>query len=110
MAVGDRLPAGPGTASPEPSQTSAAPGPRSCGDPVRVLVADDQPIVLRGFAAVLDAQPDLTVVGTAPDGAQAVLLARDTRPDVALLAKLGLRDRTQAVIHAYETGLVVPQS
>ncbi|MFB9721884.1 response regulator [Planobispora longispora] len=60
-------------------------GPGAPAGPIRVLVADDQPIVLRGFAAVLDAQPDITVVGTAPDGAQAVLLARDTRPDVALL-------------------------
>ncbi|GII00911.1 response regulator [Planobispora takensis] len=69
----------------DPSPGPPAAGPGTPDGPVRVLVADDQPIVLRGFAAVLDAQPDLTVVGTAPDGAQAVLLARDTRPDVALL-------------------------
>jgi DNA-binding NarL/FixJ family response regulator len=52
---------------------------------IRVLVADDQPVVLRGFAAVLRAQPDLVVVGTASDGAQAVRLARETHADVALL-------------------------
>jgi DNA-binding NarL/FixJ family response regulator len=53
--------------------------------PIRVLVADDQPVVLRGFAAVLAAQPDLAVVATAADGAQAVRLAAETGPDVALL-------------------------
>ncbi|MEV8633689.1 response regulator transcription factor [Streptosporangium sp. NPDC051023] len=49
------------------------------------MVADDQPVVLRGFAAVLGAQPDLVVVGTASDGARAVRLAAETHPDVALL-------------------------
>ncbi|GLW96016.1 response regulator transcription factor [Microtetraspora sp. NBRC 16547] len=50
-----------------------------------VIVADDQPVVRRAFAAILDAQPDITVAGTAADGAEAVRLARETRPDVALV-------------------------
>ncbi|MFF4775653.1 response regulator transcription factor [Microtetraspora fusca] len=50
-----------------------------------VIVADDQPVVRRAFAAILDAQPDLTVAGTAADGAQAVRLAQAVRPDVALM-------------------------
>jgi DNA-binding NarL/FixJ family response regulator len=50
-----------------------------------VLIADDQPKVLRSFAAVLDAQPGLRVLATAGDGAEAVRLARATHPDVALL-------------------------
>ncbi|MFI6503289.1 response regulator [Nonomuraea typhae] len=53
--------------------------------PTSVLIADDQPKVLRAFAAVLSAQPDLRVAATAPDGAEAVRQARLTRPDVALL-------------------------
>ncbi|MGI5160921.1 response regulator [Microbispora sp. CA-102843] len=52
---------------------------------IRVLVADDQPVVLRGFTAVLAAQPDIEVVGAAADGREAVRLARAERPDVAVL-------------------------
>ena len=42
---------------------------------IRVVVADDQPVICAGFAALLDAQPDLEVVGTAPDGRALVDLA-----------------------------------
>jgi DNA-binding NarL/FixJ family response regulator len=52
---------------------------------VRVVVADDQEIVRDGFAALLDSQPDLSVVGTAGDGAQAVRLCARMRPDVVLM-------------------------
>ena len=52
---------------------------------IRVVVADDQPVICAGFAALLDAQPDLEVVGTAPDGRALVDLARRTAPDLALV-------------------------
>lgn len=52
---------------------------------VRVVVADDQEVVRAGFAALLDIQPDLTVVGTAADGAEAVALCREHHPDVVLM-------------------------
>jgi DNA-binding NarL/FixJ family response regulator len=52
---------------------------------VRVLVADDQAMVRAGFAALLDAQPDLTVVGQARDGEEAVAAALELRPDVVLM-------------------------
>jgi len=52
---------------------------------IRVLIADDQGLVRAGFAALLDAQPDLTVVGEAADGAQAVALASELAPDVILM-------------------------
>jgi DNA-binding NarL/FixJ family response regulator len=52
---------------------------------VKIVVADDHEVVRAGFAALLDTQPDFTVVGTASDGAEAVKVSRELRPDVVLM-------------------------
>jgi DNA-binding NarL/FixJ family response regulator len=52
---------------------------------IRVLVADDQELVRTGLKMILDAQPDIDVVAQAQDGAEAVALARELRPDVCLI-------------------------
>jgi DNA-binding NarL/FixJ family response regulator len=52
---------------------------------IRVLVADDQEIVRAGYTALLNTQPDITVVGSAANGAEAVRLCREQQPDVVLM-------------------------
>jgi DNA-binding NarL/FixJ family response regulator len=52
---------------------------------ISVLLADDQPLLRRGFRMILEAEDGLTVVGEAGDGAEAVELARRCQPDVVLM-------------------------
>ena len=66
------------TAEPSPSAAQAAPR-------IRVLIADDQALIRRGMAMLLDAAPDIEVVGQAADGVEAVELARRLLPDVVLM-------------------------
>ncbi|WP_277212191.1 response regulator [Isoptericola croceus] len=64
----------------------AAPGTRpDDAVPVRVAIVDDEPLVRTGLRVVLDAEPGLTVVGEADDGAGVPQLVAETRPDVVLM-------------------------
>jgi NarL family two-component system response regulator YdfI len=53
--------------------------------PIRILIADDHLVVREGLRAILEAAPDLTPVGEAADGAEAVRLAGELAPDVVLM-------------------------
>ena len=52
---------------------------------IRVLIADDQPLVRMGLRALVASEPGMVVVGEASDGAEAVARVRDLAPDVALM-------------------------
>ena len=79
----------------------------------RCLIADDQAMVREGFAAVLAAQPGLTVVGEAGNGAEAVSQARLLEPDVILMdVRMPILDglaATRQILHGKPAGMVAPR-
>jgi len=77
---------------------------------IRVLLADDQPLVRTGFRMILDAEPDIEVVGEAGDGADAVRQASRLRPDVVIMdIQMPIEDGISATekIRASDTGRVL---
>jgi DNA-binding NarL/FixJ family response regulator len=81
--------------------TAAAAGP--C---VRIVVADDHEVVRAGYAGLLATQPDFAVVGTARDGAEAVRICREQRPDVVLMdVRMPVMDGIRATAELMATGL-----
>lgn len=53
--------------------------------PIRIVLAEDQPIIRQGLRYILDAQPDMAVVGEATDGDEALRVARQMAPDLVLM-------------------------
>ena len=65
---------------------------------IRILVADDHPVVLDGLVAILGTQPDFEVIGTANNGVEVVQRTADLQPDVLLLdLEMPVMDGVQAL-------------
>ncbi|HEY5454516.1 MAG TPA: response regulator transcription factor [Acidothermaceae bacterium] len=77
---------------------------------VRIVVADDHEVVRAGFAELLDTRPDFTVVGTANDGAEAVRLCEELRPDVVLMdVRMPGMDGIEATRRLADSGQLRPR-
>jgi DNA-binding NarL/FixJ family response regulator len=80
--------------------------------PVRVIVADDHPIVRGGLRALIAATPGLELIGEATDGDSAIDLAREVRPDVVLMdiampGRNGIDATREIASHGWASGVLI---
>jgi NarL family two-component system response regulator LiaR len=76
------------------------------GAPIRVLIAEDHPIMRQGLGVVLDAYEDLVLVGEAENGEQAVQLAQTLKPDVIVMdIQMPVKDGITAIQEIANLGL-----
>lgn len=76
---------------------------------IKVLVCDDQALIRTGFATIIDAQPDLEVVGECGDGRSAVELARRLRPDLVIMdVRMPIMDGIAATEQLAGAGVAEP--
>ena len=72
---------------------------------VRILLADDQPLLRRGFRMILSAEPDFDVIGEAADGDEAIAMTRALEPDVVLMdVRMPHRDGVEATRQIVASG------
>lgn len=78
---------------------------------IRVLIVDDHAIVQQGLAAVINKQPDMTVVGEAKDGVEAIALFRQLQPDVTLMdlrmPQMGGAESISAICAEFSTARII---
>ncbi len=76
---------------------------------IRILIADDHPVVVDGLAAILGTQPDFEVVARAANGREVITLVPSAKPDVMLLdLQMPEMDGVQTLNALRERGMVVP--
>jgi DNA-binding NarL/FixJ family response regulator len=88
-----------------PASPGSAPGSTPPGGLIRIILVDDQELVRTGFRMVLDAQPDMQVVGEAADGLGAIDLARRLHADVMIMdARMPRLDGVEATRRIRQDG------